>query len=109
MTEQDPVRARLKRRLAELVDNTHEIEEELRSPHSADWDEKATESEGEEVLEGMGNQALGEISEIKAALQRLDIGTYGTCTHCGKAIDDRRLALVPAAAHCIECATLADS
>ena len=104
MPNKTAVRNLLNRRLTELNETTHEIDDALRAPHSRDWDDKATETEGEEVLEDRGNLALSEIAEINAALQRLDLGTYGTCTHCGEPIDGKRLKAKPAAAHCVNCA-----
>ena len=43
------------------------------------------------------------LEAVDAALTRLDAGTYGTCTTCGKPIGAERLAALPWAALCIEC------
>jgi len=40
---------------------------------------------------------------IDAALARLDAGTYGLCTTCGRPIGAERLEALPAAAQCIDC------
>jgi DnaK suppressor protein len=42
------------------------------------------------------------LSEIDAALKRLDDGTYGTCTVCGKQIGEERLEAMPWASLCID-------
>lgn len=39
---------------------------------------------------------------VNAALQRIEKGTYGTCSVCGKAIKKARLEADPAAATCVE-------
>ena len=44
------------------------------------------------------------LAAIDAALQRIDDGTYGTCTNCGRAIDEERLEARPWADLCIDCA-----
>jgi DnaK suppressor protein len=44
------------------------------------------------------------LAEIDAALVRLDEGTYGLCTRCGKPVGDARMAARPAAATCVRCA-----
>ena len=44
------------------------------------------------------------MTEIAAALDRLDNGTYGKCENCAKAIPDGRLEAVPYARHCVPCA-----
>jgi hypothetical protein len=40
---------------------------------------------------------LHELGEIDAALARIDAGTYGLCSRCGKPMDRARLQLFPAA------------
>jgi RNA polymerase-binding protein DksA len=42
------------------------------------------------------------LAEIDAALERLDNGTYGRCTKCGKEIPTERLEAAPWASLCIE-------
>ena len=44
------------------------------------------------------------LAEIDAALGRIDAGTYGVCTNCGKPIAEDRLEARPWAALCIDCA-----
>jgi len=41
---------------------------------------------------------------VTAAIARIDEGSYGICTSCGKDIGEERLAAKPEAALCIECA-----
>ncbi len=91
-------------RLAELQAEVNEIDHTLREEPNKDVEDRAQESEGDEVLEGLGNQALEEIAEIEAALKRMELGSYGECTHCGAEIAPARLETMPAAAHCIDCA-----
>ena len=43
------------------------------------------------------------LAAVDAALARLDAGTYGTCTTCGKPIGAERLEALPWAALCIDC------
>jgi DnaK suppressor protein len=51
-------------------------------------------------------RALEQITEIDAAISRLDHGTYGSCVRCGSPIGEDRLAARPAAATCLRCARL---
>jgi DnaK suppressor protein len=44
------------------------------------------------------------IEEIESALQRIAEGTYGRCQSCGRPISEERLAVLPQAALCINCA-----
>jgi len=100
----EKMRKRLEQRLAELTREARAIDAELHEPGDPDFEERAVQIEGEEVLEGLGRVALGEIEQIKAALSRIDVGTYGVCVKCGEDISDKRLDAVPYAARCIKCA-----
>ena len=44
------------------------------------------------------------LEDINAALARVDEGTFGECTHCGRTISDERLKAIPYASTCVECA-----
>jgi RNA polymerase-binding transcription factor DksA len=46
------------------------------------------------------------ITEIDAALARLEAGTYGLCVRCGAPIPEERLELRPFAATCVTCQQL---
>ena len=48
---------------------------------------------------------LDELSEVEAALHRLDLGTYGACVDCRKPISLPRLRVQPAALRCAACQT----
>ncbi len=80
-----------------------EIDAELKETPNPDFAEHATEMEGDEVLEGLGQAALTEVNQIKTALERLGNGAYGTCTSCGGPIGEARLDAVPHAAQCMDC------
>lgn len=48
---------------------------------------------------------VAEYREIDAAVERIDDGTYGTCTDCGTEIPAERLRVAPAARRCVPCQT----
>ncbi len=95
--------ALLKRR-ADLTDAMADIEDKLDDPMPKDWEDRASERQGDEVLEALGNADLEEVRRIDAALDRIAAGTYGTCSKCGDPISDERLVAVPTAALCRNCA-----
>ncbi len=97
-------RAVLEKRLAELEDRLHEIDDELDSHQSKDWEELATEREEDEVLERMGTSGQSEIAQIKAALARVEYGTYGSCETCGSDISEARLDVLAQTPFCAACA-----
>ena len=92
------------RRLAELEGRLHEIEDTLESHNARDWEEMAVEREGDEVLEDLGNAGKAEIAQIRAALGRIDDGSYGICAKCGNDISAERLETLPATPLCRNCA-----
>ena len=105
MINEQEVKKLLERRLAELAEHVEDIEEELRAPGSKSFSEQAIERESDEVLADLEEANLAEIAAIKAALARLEDGTYGECVSCGKAIAPARLLAIPHTAVCIDCAS----
>ncbi|RYG92685.1 TraR/DksA family transcriptional regulator [Loktanella sp. IMCC34160] len=104
MTTTEDRKAQLLARRAELVERSEEVEAELDAHHNPDWEELATEREGDEVLEGIGVSAAAEIRAIDAALSRIETGEYGVCVKCGDDISAERLDVVPHAPLCKACA-----
>ena len=108
MTAQTPVETRkaaLVARHALLSARLTEIGAELGGHQSKDWEDLATEREGDEVLETMGLSGQQELRKIEAALRRITSGTYGTCARCGTDIAPARLDLLPYTPVCRDCAT----
>src|ERR1700738_136477 len=48
------------------------------------------------------------LRNVRAALHRIDEGTFGVCLHCEEDISIKRLNAVPWAAYCIQCQEIAD-
>ncbi|MGB7286013.1 MAG: TraR/DksA C4-type zinc finger protein [Salaquimonas sp.] len=91
-------------RKAYLENRLENIEDQLDDPKSADWEENATESEGDEVMEELGLSGLEEIKAINAALDRIKNGTFGECAQCGNPISEKRLVTLPHTPFCKNCA-----
>lgn len=104
MTDLAIRRAQLEDRLAFLGQRLRALDAELDSHQSKDWSELATEREGDEVLEKLGQSGEAEMARIRAALSRLDAGEYGVCVTCGAAISPERLDLLPYTPFCRACA-----
>ncbi len=99
----------LEQRLAALVSKLSEIDEDLKEHGTeADFEERATEIAGDEVLEGLGVQGLKEAQQIKAALQRIEDGSFGYCVQCDEEIPEKRLELLPHTPLCTDCMTNAE-
>ena len=104
MQTTDRYRRQLLQRLKVLGERLSGIEEELLSHSDRDWEEQAQEQETDEVLENLGLAGQKEIRQIRAALERIDNGSFGTCTSCGKEIEPERLKAVPSTPLCKTCA-----
>lgn len=89
------VRTTLEGRLREIVDRRARIAPHLRTPGGSD-----------QVVEGLEEEGHDEEEQIRAALGRLDAGTYGTCQICGGRIEAARLDALPWTATCRRCAEL---
>lgn len=48
------------------------------------------------------------LRNVRAALRRIDDGSFGVCAHCEEEISPKRLAAVPWAPFCIRCQEAAD-
>lgn len=97
-------KTQLETRLADLKTRLTGIEAELDQPHTQDWEDLATEREGDQVLESMGVSGQHEIKMIDAALTRIAEDEYGFCTKCGAEIGEERLDILPYTPFCRNCA-----
>lgn len=68
---------------------------------SADDNEVADKMEELESNEAIIEQLEPQLKEVKAALVRIEEGTYGTCEVSGEAIEPERLEANPSARTCI--------
>lgn len=87
-----------------LENSLNEIEATLDIEPSKDFEDRATEREGDEVLERLGTAELVELRQVKAALHRIEAGTFGDCAACGEEISAARLEVVPHTQMCRRCA-----
>lgn len=66
--------------------------------------EDAMEQEGHSRVQALVRQLEKTLLEIKKALKRISIGKYGICAKCGRAIEQKRLEVLPMTTFCSECA-----
>lgn len=84
---------------ASLTDETGELSGSTADNHLAD---SASETYERELDEGLEEDAQAQLREVDEALARIEAGTYGTCTVCGKQIPKERLEAVPWTKLCID-------
>lgn len=105
MTATADVRAELEQRLADLTARAGRIEAEMAAPMDADSEEQATEAADDTALASEDALVITEIAAVRAAIGRIDAGHYGQCLSCGADIAPARLAALPEATMCMDCAT----
>ena len=105
---------RLEQELARLTDavsflerdNAGSIEDELGEISGGGVDnhmaDTATATFDRELEDGLEEGAQQTIVDVKAALARIEDGSFGTCEVCGKPIGAARLAAIPWARLCID-------
>lgn len=105
MTNFEARKKQLETRLSELQGRLHRIEDHLEQTPNPDWEDRAQESEMDEVLEDLGQAGVREVQMIGAALKRIEDGSYGECIRCGEAISEERLDVLPHTPLCKKCAS----
>lgn len=76
---------------------------EMDRPDYGRSDEENADEEERYLAESeVGNSIENHLREIDAALEKIEKGTYGVCTECGREIEEERLKAFPAAATCAD-------
>lgn len=68
-----------------------------------DLADTANELYNQEFNYSLSENDRAQLTQIDAALERLDEGEYGECEECGEEISDKRLEAVPWAILCLDC------
>jgi DnaK suppressor protein len=101
----EKMRKRLKQKQKELVEQVSVEREKVEPSLTANPDrteiamEYAYRGRQMSVLDRLQDQLL----DVNKALDRIEEGTYGVCTNCGKPIQPERLEALPWAELCIDC------
>jgi DnaK suppressor protein len=89
---------------SQLEHRIQAIEADFHKGRSQDFAEQATETENDDVLDGIHHEAKVELKQIIEALHRLENNKYGICAGCDDAINPERLHVLPYITTCINCA-----
>lgn len=107
--DQQTARSRLEQQLADLDASAATLEAEMAGDsgelstidqHPADSATDLSDADREEAILEV---VMGQREQVRAALRRVDEGTYGTCVDCGTTLPDERLEARPEAARCVSC------
>ena len=109
--EVDRYRSVLESQLASLVGHGEQAVHEMSGDGGEeipDPNDRATVEEGRNWSLRLRDRDRKLIGKIQDALARLDAGTFGTCTSCGRPIAAARLRARPVTDLCIDCKTEAE-
>lgn len=99
-SELETLRSDLKARLSRYEAHQHREDGAL----DKDFEEQATQTQNDEVVDSLETEAREELSQIERALDRIEQGVGDECESCGETIDPRRLQVLPYTTVCVDCA-----
>ncbi len=104
----------LNRFQAILTDNVAELERLIRQregiavERSADQLDEIQWASERAIAVSKLDREFGQLRSARAALRRIEEGSFGTCQRCDEAIHPKRLAALPWAEFCIRCQEVLD-
>lgn len=107
MEEIELIKSQLKDELRAILERNAGVVEAMRQKDPAgnwSYEDLGLDGEFDEVLDNLGDRARAELLDVWHALQRIDQGTYGICSECGRKISIDRLKALPATEYCVDCA-----
>ncbi len=102
----EAIRQRLLSQRQEIMDlYQHDLRVGKESGHEASEDivDRANNAYQREFMFNLSGSERRLLRQVEGALERLELGDYGTCDHCRKPIGAKRLKAVPWARYCVEC------
>lgn len=87
----------------ELIDRIARFDSEARESRSAEVEDpidEVTSSELKATAFAVSTVEARTLEQVRAALQRIEDGSYGECIDCGRAIEPARLEAVPWTPYC---------
>ena len=93
----------------DLQERLKKIEDHIRHRDGAvsqDFAEQVSERENDDVVNALDDTLLAELDAVTSTLERIERGTFGTCSICGNDIEVGRLDALPYATTCVACKDL---
>jgi DnaK suppressor protein len=106
-SELEKYRTALEARKAEIADALKNRDDIAIEKAADAIDEVQLAGERELAIRNLDRES-GLLRKVRAALARIEDGSFGTCMHCDEEISPKRLKAVPWAPFCIRCQELAD-
>lgn len=94
----------LKAELEARLNRYHAHQHREGGPLEKDFEEQASQTQNDEVVDSLENEAREELAQVNHALERITSGEGDECEKCGEPIDPRRLQVLPYTTVCVNCA-----
>lgn len=98
-----------RRELLSLYEHDIHVGQESANDSADDSIDRANNSFNRELMFSLSDTERQMLILVEEAVDRMDKGEYGVCTHCGEPIGLPRLEAVPWARYCIGCQELEES
>ncbi len=98
------VKERLEADLHDALETLEQLEQQLAQKPDFGLGGDSTSTVSWEMTLARKERVAAEIVELKAAIERVEQGTYGRCAQCGNPIDPERLEALPTTTLCVNCA-----
>lgn len=99
------LRARLLGDMTQMEDNALNKDHSRTTIMPTSMAELGTDNSDQELTLSLLGGDKEALDQIDAAIDRIESGSYGLCEECGLKIPKARLAAVPYAAQCVQCAS----
>ncbi|MBI5744002.1 MAG: TraR/DksA family transcriptional regulator [Elusimicrobia bacterium] len=87
--------------LAKNVEDKRNLD--MGEPEVGDSIDQATQSLDKEILFELSDNERKMLGDIEGALRKMSKGTYGSCEHCKRTIEKKRIKALPSARYCMAC------
>ena len=92
-----------RREMLSLYEHDVRVGQESNDDSADDIVDRANNSYNRELMFSLSNTEREMLLLIEKAFERIDRGSYGSCTHCSESIGLARLKALPWARYCIQC------
>ena len=98
------VKERLEADLRDALETQEQLDQQLAQKPDVGLGGDSTGTVSWEMTLARKERVAARIDELKAAIERVEQGTYGRCEQCGNKIDPERLEALPTTTLCAKCA-----
>src|SRR5947208_8241899 len=106
-----PYEDALRRKQQELVDSYERDKADGNAQPDdgiQDLADKAASAYSKELNFSLSDAERNSLKLVEEALDRVRVGTFGSCTNCSNVIGEKRLLAIPWTAYCIDCQELVE-